>query len=100
MGDCNWNPQPICCPLFLIKSIIKPIARKVINVPAEKIKPCFLTSEGFSEISRKFKIFKEMTGKTHGIRFKIKPPKKAKIIAKKGDKSKRLDFFGNAVSNR
>jgi hypothetical protein len=25
--------------------------------------------------------------------------KKAKIIAKKGDKSKRTDFFGNAVSN-
>jgi hypothetical protein len=40
-----------------------------------------------------------MTGKTHGIKFKIKPPKKAKIIAKKGDKFKRLDFFGNAVSN-
>ena len=40
-----------------------------------------------------------MTGKTHGIKFKIRPPRKAKMIAKKGDKSTKLDFFGNLVSN-
>ena len=59
----------------------------------KKTNPCFFTSEGLSEISRKFKIFKEITGKTHGIKFKIKPPKKAKIIARNGDKPPKLDFL-------
>ena len=70
-----------------------------LPIPTDIGQSTFLNDVTLDDVKNTVKIFKEMTGKTHGIKFKIKPPKKAKIIAKKGDKFKRLDFFGIAVSN-
>ena len=53
-----------------------------INTPTQKDKECILIFATDSlPIETKLKTFNEITGNTHGIRLRIKPPINAKMIA-------------------
>ena len=85
MGDWSWNPQPTWIPKYLNSRITLQINKNVCIAPEAKINPWALTSFGESDFSIKLNIFKDKTGKTHGIKFKISPPINANKRAVKKD---------------
>src|SRR5271166_2684410 len=78
IGSCNWNPQPTDRPYACKLNIAPASSQKEIKTPAVKNSPCLKIRKRFCPaILTKLKILKEITGKTHGIKFRSNPPVKA-----------------------
>ena len=85
-GLCNWYPQPISSPAFLRETRVIAIAMNVAITPKTYALAFKLTDEFESaELFTRDKAFKAMTGKTQGMRLRIRPPMKAKRIAVNSD---------------
>ena len=72
----------------------KPIKRNDIRTPEQNDNACCLIFRLDSlPIETKLNILREIIGNTHGIRFRIRPPRNAKIKACKNVTSSELDSF-------
>src|SRR5215831_4061183 len=73
-------PQPALWPAALIPSTSAANARNETNTPAAYTKPRNRARAGSSlPCPTKLRIFKAITGSTHGITLRISPPTKAYI---------------------
>ena len=80
-GDWSLYPQPISIPKYFKKTTDKPIKINIKIAPDENDRPWRVVCVLFSEWFIKFKIFKEITGKTQGIKFSKSPPIRENNIA-------------------
>ena len=87
-GDCNWNPQPKYKPACLRRIMAIPININEIITPEQNDRAWALIFDGdWLLIETKLSTFREIIGKTQGIRFKIKPPTKANNNACNNERS-------------
>jgi len=78
-GDCMWKPHPKASPPDRNTSRTTASPRNERMAPAANTKPCPKTWRRlFPPFFRKSRTLSDNTGSTHGIRFKAKPPRKAK----------------------
>ena len=76
-GFWNWNAQVTSAPLDLRAMMIAASPRNHAKMPAAKASPWERIAVRESpDCLMKPKIFSEITGRTHGIRFRINPPRK------------------------
>ncbi len=78
-GFWNWNDQLMLCPAALNPETRAASARNQTKMPATNASPSRKTFCGDSPAwLMKPKIFSAMTGSTHGMRFRMNPPRKPK----------------------
>ena len=91
-GDWSWYPHPISIPNPFKRTTERPINMNIKIDPDEKAKPCNEVWVLFSEWLIKFRIFREITGKTHGIKFSKRPPINENKIATEREMNSGFNF--------
>ena len=98
-GDWSWYPHPISMPNPFKRTTERPIKTNIKIDPDEKAKPCNEVCVLLSEWLIKFRIFKEITGKTHGIKFSKRPPIKENKIAAEREMNSGLKVDSVAIKS-
>ena len=80
-GDWSWKPQPIACPPARKISRTAANRAKLTSTPAVKARPSRRASAGAWAERVSDAAFIARTGKTHGIRLRISPPRRARPAA-------------------
>ena len=80
-GDCSWKPQPTASPAARSASRTPASSRKVVSTPARKARPSRRAWRGSWAAVASDAAFIARMGKTHGIRFRISPPRTANSSA-------------------
>ena len=80
-GDCSWNPQPSCAPAARSKASATPSATNVSTTPAANATASLRIVARVSLCVAKPSTFSVSTGKTHGMRLRIRPPTSADTTA-------------------
>ena len=86
-------------PNPLKRTTERPIKTNIKIDPDEKAKPCNEVWVLFSEWLTKFRIFKEITGKTHGIKLSKRPPIKENKIAAEREMSSGFKVDSVAITS-
>ncbi len=80
-GDWSWKPQPTAAPPLRTATRSPPRARNVTRTPAKKARPCARADRSSPPWPASDAAFSDSTGNTQGMRFRIRPPRKAKARA-------------------
>ena len=81
-GDWSWKPQPTCWPMDRKARRSPASAQNEAMTPAAKTSPWILVWRGWAPAClMKPRTFRDRTGRTQGMRFRMRPPRNANARA-------------------